>query len=95
MLRALKAGEQKLLVYYHDTEEAHGHLYAIGTILAPSYKLDYFKGNDWVGDDRDWYHEYESSLHSYLEEYFQVQPNTQAADKGKAPASTAISSLFA
>ncbi|KAJ5987703.1 hypothetical protein N7481_002913 [Penicillium waksmanii] len=58
MLSALKSGERKLSAYYRDTEETHGHLYAMGTILSPLLKLDYFKGEDWVGDDQDWYHEY-------------------------------------
>ena len=46
MLYALKAGEQKLVTYYKDTEKAYRHLYAIGTILTPIHKLDYFKGAD-------------------------------------------------
>ena len=46
MLCALKAGEQKLATYYKDTKKAYRHLYVIGTILTPMYKLDYFKGVD-------------------------------------------------
>jgi hypothetical protein len=37
----------------------------MGTILAPSYKLESFKGEHWIGDDADWYNEYEVSLHKY------------------------------
>lgn len=96
MLCALKAGEQKLATYYKDTEKAHGHLYAMGTILTPVHKLDYFKGADWAGDDADWYTVYESSLHSYLKRYYQRQPTTQSVDKGKAPQRTgSMSSLLA
>jgi hypothetical protein len=96
MLRALEAGEEKLKAYYHDTEEAHGHLYAMGTILTPSYKLNYFKGEDWAGDDAKWYKEYESSLHTHLKRYYQRQPTTDTASKGKAPQRNGtMSSLFA
>ena len=70
MLRALEAGEEKLKAYYYNTEEAYGYLYAIGTILTPSYKLNYFKGEDWAGDNAKWYKEYESSLYTYLKRYY-------------------------
>ena len=57
----------------------------MGTILAPSYKLEFFRGEDWVGDDADWYNVYEASLHKYLEQYFQQIPTTSVVDKSKAP----------
>jgi hypothetical protein len=46
MLRALEVGEEKLKAYYYNTEEVYSYLYTIGTILTPSYKLNYFKGKD-------------------------------------------------
>jgi hypothetical protein len=85
MLQALDAGREKLSAYYQRTEEAHGHLYAIGTILAPKYKLDFFKGPEWVGDDAEWHDVYERSLHRYLEQYSRRQPNTRSLQKCKAP----------
>lgn len=83
MLNALKAGSQKLSVYYKLTEEAHGSLYAIGTILAPQYKLKFFKGPDWLGEVEfndtlsSWYDIYETSLHGHLEDYSKRQPGRQ------------------
>jgi hypothetical protein len=43
MLAALEARREKLSVYYQLTEEAHSSLYAMGTILAPQYKLKFLK----------------------------------------------------
>jgi hypothetical protein len=85
MLQALNAGREKLSAYYQRTEEVHGHLYAIGTILAPKHKLAFFKGPEWEGDDADWHNVYERSLHRYLEDYSKRQPNTVSLQKGKAP----------
>ena len=45
MLTALKAARQNLQNYYAKTEDMHGHLYAIGTILAPDTKLQFFSGS--------------------------------------------------
>ena len=70
MLYTLKAREQKLATYYKDTKKAYRYLYIIGTILTPIYKLNYFKGADWAGDNTDWYIVYESSLYSYLKRYY-------------------------
>jgi hypothetical protein len=73
MLQALEAGSEKLSVYYKATEQAHGSLYAIGTILAPQHKLEFFAGPEWAGEVDDtslsWYDIYERSLHSHLEDY--------------------------
>lgn len=83
MLNALKAGSQKLSVYYKSTEEAHGCLYAMGTILAPQYKLKFFEGLDWSGEVEfdntlsSWYDIYETSLHGHLEDYSKRQPERQ------------------
>ena len=73
ILKALKAGSKKLLVYYKATEQVYGSLYAIGTILAPQHKLEFFKGPEWAGEvdnmDSSWHDIYEKSLHNYLEDY--------------------------
>jgi hypothetical protein len=47
MREALKAGKQKLSDYYSQTEKAHGNLYAIGTILTPRHKLQFFSTSEW------------------------------------------------
>lgn len=83
MLHALEAGMQKLSVYYKSTEEAHGSLYAIRTILTPQYKLKFFQTPEWQGevefegDLSTWPEIYEKSLHHYLEEYSKHQPERQ------------------
>ncbi|KAJ5366095.1 hypothetical protein N7541_000036 [Penicillium brevicompactum] len=83
MLHALKAGIQKLSVYYKSTEEAHSSLYAIGTILAPQYKLKFFQTPEWQGevefkgDLSTWPEIYEKSLHHHLKEYSKHQPERQ------------------
>lgn len=83
MLHALEARMQKLSVYYKSTEEAHGSLYAIGTILAPQYKLKFFQTPEWQdevafeGDLSTWPEIYEKSLHHHLEEYSKHQPERQ------------------
>lgn len=46
MLNALDAGMDKLKVYYNKTQEVHGNLYAIGTILAPQHKLEFFSTSE-------------------------------------------------
>jgi hypothetical protein len=42
MLTALNTAREKLSEYYKRTDEANGDLFAIGTILAPSNKLQFF-----------------------------------------------------
>ena len=100
MLRALEAGRDKLSVYYKATEQSHGHLYAIGTILAPQHKLDFFKGPEWAGEVDDtastWYDIYERSLHSHLDDYSKRQPERQVLGKAKSSthSTDAMLSLF-
>jgi len=69
MLRALCAGKEKLSVYYHKTEQIHGNLYAIGTILAPQHKLQFFSKRDWADNNFEWRTRYKNYLESYLEGY--------------------------
>ncbi|OQD73541.1 hypothetical protein PENANT_c201G08001 [Penicillium antarcticum] len=40
----------KLSVYYADTDKVDGYLYAIGTILSPQDKLQFFSTKDWDPD---------------------------------------------
>jgi hypothetical protein len=83
MRTTLEYAAQKLRGYYAETDEAHGDLYAIATIMAPQNKLDYFSGKDWKGPYREQYRE---SLEKYLEPYKQRHLETQ-------PASHKVSSI--
>lgn len=84
MLQALHTGKEKLSVYYHKTEQVHGHLFAIGTILAPEHKLEFFSEKDWADNNYEWRQKYEESLRRYLLNYQQQStslpspPNTSS-----------------
>ncbi|KAJ6090678.1 hypothetical protein N7499_003392 [Penicillium canescens] len=69
MRQALEAGKRKLAVYYGKTTNAHGHLYAIGTILAPSHKLNYFSGDEWSENEYEWRATYRDSFYDYIRPY--------------------------
>jgi hypothetical protein len=69
MRQALEAGKRKLAVYYGKTTNAHGHLYAIGTILAPSHKLNYFSGDEWSENEYEWRTTYRDSFFNYIQPY--------------------------
>lgn len=74
MLTALKAARQKLRDYYAKTEDMHGHLYAIGTALAPDTKLQFFSGPKW---EDSWRGIYRQSIEDYFEPYKQNLAETQ------------------
>lgn len=46
MLASLEAAKNKLSVYYKDTDKMDSHLYAIGTILSPQDKFQFFSTAD-------------------------------------------------
>jgi len=46
ILTALYAAKGKLSHYYSMTDNIHGDLYAVGTIIAPQYKLHFFSTKD-------------------------------------------------
>lgn len=69
MRQALKAGKQKLSDYYGRTTEAHGHLYAIGTILAPSHKLNYSSRPEWSENGYEWRKRYRTIFYNYIQPY--------------------------
>lgn len=73
MREALEAGSKKLSVYYNQTENIHGNLYAIGTILAPQYKLHFFSKPDWSDDNYRWRATYREYIERYIEPYKQRQ----------------------
>ncbi|KAJ5249580.1 hypothetical protein N7524_011896 [Penicillium chrysogenum] len=74
MLTAPKAARQKLRDYYAKTEDMHGHLYAIGSILAPDTKLQFFSGPKW---ENNWRGIYRQSIGEYFEPYKQSLAETQ------------------
>lgn len=77
MLSALDAGMEKLKVYYNETQEVHGNLYAIGTILAPQHKLQFFSTPEWADNDYEWRQIYLDFLKEFLEPYTEQQSNSQ------------------
>ena len=71
MLASLEAAKNKLSIYYRDTDNMDGHLYAIGTILSPQDKLQFFSTADWDLEEGgiDYRATYRQSLESSLEKY--------------------------
>jgi hypothetical protein len=72
MLASLEAAQSKLSTYYKDTDKIDGHLYAIGTILSPQDKLQFFSTTDWDPDPEegiDYRATYRESLESCLKRY--------------------------
>jgi hypothetical protein len=77
MLSSLDAAKEKLKKYYAETDSIEGNLYAIGTILAPSSKMEFFSTSDWDPDPKtgkDYRKEYRESLQSFFERYSQRIP---------------------
>ena len=66
MLEALQAAQQKLRDYYSETDNIRGDLYAIGTIIAPENKLQFFMTDDWSDQ---WRQRYRQSFKDYLVPY--------------------------
>jgi hypothetical protein len=66
MLHVLEAAKIKLSFYYKETDKIYSDIFAIGTIVAPSNKLQFFSTQEWEGSWRERYHK---SLTNYLKEY--------------------------
>jgi hypothetical protein len=93
MLLSLEAAEKKLSHYYSMTDEIDNNLYAIGTILSPQQKLDFFKGKDWDDPDIDYCTKYRKSLEDYFRPYKQHHSETQSSSSVRLSAVTGISEL--
>lgn len=78
MLSALHAAKTKLSQYYAKTDDIHGDIFAIGTMLAPQNKLQFFMGNDW---EADWLEKYRQSFIDYFEPYKQRLSRDQTSSK--------------
>jgi hypothetical protein len=89
MLAALYAAKRKLSQYYSMTDQIPGDLYAIGTIIAPQQKLQFFSTKDW---DNDWRARYRNSFEHCLEPYQRRLLSTQSPAKIQ-PSVLAISEL--
>jgi hypothetical protein len=79
MLNALEAAKDKLSTYYGNTTQEHGYLYAMGTILAPQYKLQFFSDESWADNDYAWRQKYHNHLQDYLKPYEQLISNNPLA----------------
>jgi hypothetical protein len=75
ILSALQSARLKLSEYYGKTDEIDGDLYAIGIILAPQNKLEFFSTKDW---EPHWRVRYRKSLEEYLLPYQQCYSETQS-----------------
>jgi len=83
MLSALKAAEIKLSEYYRKTDEIDSDLYAIGTILAPQNKLEFFSTKDW---EPHWRPQYRRALETYVQPYQQRYSETQSTSTAQSSA---------
>ncbi|EYE89960.1 uncharacterized protein EURHEDRAFT_435899, partial [Aspergillus ruber CBS 135680] len=92
MLAALYAAKKKLSHYYSMTDDIPDDLYAIGTIIAPQQKLQFFSGKDWDDPVADWHGRYRASLERYLEPYQWRLLDTQLPTSVQ-PSAMAISEL--
>jgi hypothetical protein len=92
MLSSLEAAKGKLSTYYSMTDTIDGNLYAIGTILSPQQKLQFFETKDWDDPDNNWRAIYRSSLEDYFQTYRRRHADTQSISKAQSPA-VAISEL--
>lgn len=66
MRKALEAAREKLASYYKQTDTIQGDLYAIGTMLAPVNKFQFFITSDW---DEKWRDQYRKSFKTALSPY--------------------------
>lgn len=85
MLSSLEAAQEKLSRYYGMTDSIKGDLYAIGTILAPANKLQFFSTKDWESDDpeKDYKMIYRESLESFFKSYDERLPQDRLRSDGQ------------
>lgn len=81
MLSALYTSKTKLSQYYSKTDGVPGDLFAIGTMLAPQNKLQFFIGKDW---DDEWRDRYCQSFADYFEPYKQRLLQNHTSSEGHA-----------
>lgn len=93
MLRGLNAGRAKLSEYYTKTDDMHRNLFAIGTILAPQHKLQFFSSREW-GNDPEWCARYKADLEEFMEPYQQRLSKTQLPVNPPQPKTSDMEDLF-
>lgn len=97
MLFSLEAAKDKLSKYYGMTDLVEGDLYAIGTILDPSNKMEFFSTSDWAPDNtgKDYKKEYRQSLQSLFEKYRPRAPSDISQSENRLfPAKSALESAI-
>jgi hypothetical protein len=82
MLSALYVAKAKLPAYYSDTDKVHSDLFAIGTILAPQHKLQFFNKMDWGPELRE---QYRQSFENYAGLYKGRLSTTQGSPQASSP----------
>lgn len=85
ILSSLEAANEKLKKYYGETDDIEGNIYAIGTILAPSTKMEFFSTSDWDLDSEvgnDYRKEYRESLQCLFERRGQYIPSEMIQPNG-------------
>lgn len=75
MKLALEHGRDKLTEYYGKTDDIPNDLYAIGTILGPRNKLEFFLTPEW---ETHWAPRYKQSLETYVQPYQQRHIEAQS-----------------
>ena len=83
MMKAFQAAETKLRQYYAMTDDIEDGLFAIGTILAPQHKLQFFSGKDWEDPEVDYRAKYRQSLMKYLQPYQRRLSSTQSISQAQ------------
>lgn len=84
MHKALGAAREKLASYYEQTDSVQGDLYAVGTMLAPVNKFQFFRTNDWEVSWRDRYRQsFKDTLSPYKERLLSQQalPTSQVSTR--------------
>lgn len=95
MLAALNSSMDKLREYYTLTcKKELGDLYAIGTILSPQNKLQYFQTKDWKDQKIDYAALYRDSLNNWIKPYQCSESQQAPLQTQKSTHSNMLSSLL-
>ena len=89
ILKALSYAKDKLSEYYGATDTIDDDLYAIGTIMAPQNKLEFFQTPEW---GPKWHVRYRKSLEKYLMPYEKRYSDIQPTSHGS-PSAAQVSDL--
>lgn len=88
MLISLEAGRLKLDEYYSQTDNIHGNIHAISTMLAPDSRFHFFLSDDW---DKEWRDRYRISFREAIAPYQERLTDSQGPQSssiGARPSST-------